>query len=215
MRVGVDVEGASTTRSAATDPGTGAGNLISGNGRRRLLLDTARERRCRQPDRHRHHRHRRAAQRRRVWLDRTAAIEQHDRRHGRRRGNVISGNTMTASRSGSTATGNVIAGNQIGTDITGTVALPNATGVALDPAPRQHDRRYGHRRGQYDRVQYRRCSERGTGTGNAILENLIFANGSGIVLASGGNNNQIAPVITGVTSEATVRRPPRRRSRWI
>ena len=42
-----------------------------------------------------------------------------------------------------------------------------------------------------------------TGTGDAILENLIFRNGSGIVLTSGGNNNQIAPVITGVTSEAT------------
>ena len=37
----------------------------------------------------------------------------------------------------------------------------------------------------------------------AILENLIFKNGFGIVLSSGGNNNQIAPVITGVTSEAT------------
>ena len=41
------------------------------------------------------------------------------------------------------------------------------------------------------------------GTGDAILENLIFRNGSGIVLTSGGNNNQVAPVITGVTSEAT------------
>ena len=43
-----------------------------------------------------------------------------------------------------------------------------------------------------------------TGTGDAILEDLIFGNGSGIVLISGGNDEQIAPVITAATSEAAV-----------
>ena len=44
----------------------------------------------------------------------------------------------------------------------------------------------------------------GSAVGNPILENLIFANGSGIVLSSGGNDDQIAPVITAVTTETTL-----------
>jgi hypothetical protein len=39
-----------------------------------------------------------------------------------------------------------------------------------------------------------------SGTGNAIRQNQIFANGSGIVLAPGANNNQPAPMIQSATS---------------
>src|SRR5208282_733452 len=39
-----------------------------------------------------------------------------------------------------------------------------------------------------------------TGTGNAIRQNSIFANGQGIVLVNGGNANQPAPTLTAATS---------------
>ena len=39
-----------------------------------------------------------------------------------------------------------------------------------------------------------------TGTGNAIRQNSIFANGQGIVLVNGGNANQPAPTLTAADS---------------
>ncbi len=170
-------------------------------------------------------------------------------------GNLISGNTQGIND----ATADVIAGNKIGTNISGTVALPNTYGVIVvsdstigGTAVGAGNLISGNATGIWDfgganvvegnlvgtnatglaalgntsvgiEVQSSGETIGGTvagagntiafnsgdavdvitGTGDAILENLIFRNGSGIVLASGGNNNQIAPVITGVTSEAT------------
>ena len=171
-------------------------------------------------------------------------------------GNLISGNIDGIDN----ATADVIAGNKIGTDITGTVALPNTTfGVILvsdstigGTAAGAGNLISGNKTGildfgggnliegnlvgtnstgltalgnTQDGIDVKSSAETIggtaagagntiafntgdavnviTGTGDAILENLIFRNGSGIVLASGANNNQIAPVITGVTSEAT------------
>ncbi len=171
-------------------------------------------------------------------------------------GNLISGNVDGIDN----ATTDVIAGNKIGTDITGTVALPNTTfGVILvsnstigGTAAGAGNLISGNKTGilafgganliegnlvgtnatgltalgnTQDGIDVKSSAETIggtaagagntiafntddavnviTGTGDAILENLIYRNGSGIVLASGANNNQIAPVITGVTSEAT------------
>ena len=62
---------------------------------------------------------------------------QHDRRHGRRRGNVISGNGNSAYSNGygiqpRARRMNVVAGNMIGTDATGTQALGNRPGRCRD-----------------------------------------------------------------------------------
>ncbi len=87
--------------------------------------------------------------------------------------------------------------------IGGTVALPNTFGVALQSGA-SNNTIGGTSAGAGNTIAFNTSDAVDVaGTGDAILENLIFRNGSGIVLASGGNNNQIAPVITAVTSEAT------------
>ncbi len=114
---------------------------------------------------------------------------------------MISGNLGSGIRLAGQTSANVIEGNEIGTDITGTLALPNADGVLLDGS--LDDTIGGTAAGAGNTIAFNSgdAIEVRAGTGNAILENLIFGNGSGIFLNSGGNDNQAAPVITGVMSE--------------
>ncbi len=117
-------------------------------------------------------------------------------------GNLISGG-FEGILVGETDSGNLIAGNQIGTDITGTVAVPNTYGVVLDPSASSNTIG-GTSAGAGNTIAFNTTAAVDVaGTGDAILENLIFRNGSGIVLTSGGNDDQSAPAITGVTSDAT------------
>ena len=68
-------------------------------------------------------------------------------------GNLISGNATGILEAG---TGDLIEGNLIGTNATGLAALGNTRGGIDVRCFGRHHRRYGRRRGQYDRVQFRR-----------------------------------------------------------
>ena len=121
-------------------------------------------------------------------------------------GNVISGNTNDGVEINCAgASGNLVAGNDVGTDVTGTVALANVDdGVEIDNGASSNTIG-GTVTGAGNTIAFNTADAVNVvkGTADAILENVIFGNGSGIVLADGGNNNQSAPVITGATSEAT------------
>lgn len=105
--------------------------------------------------------------------------------------NVISGNA-TGVEISSGSTNNLVQGNFIGTDITGTLTRSNtASGVLINNASRNtvlgNTIAFNTGRGVWVL----------TGTGNALRTNSIFSNGNvGITLASGGNLNQPAPVLT-------------------
>jgi hypothetical protein len=118
--------------------------------------------------------------------------------------NLISGNLgYGVYLGGSGASGTIVAGNKIGTDITGTLALANGEGIkALNTSDITIG---GTVAGAGNMIAFNTGDAVNivTGTGNAILEDLIFTNGSGIVLTSGGNDDQAAPVITNVMSGAT------------
>ena len=118
--------------------------------------------------------------------------------------NVISGNTGVGIYLFSlTSTDTTIVGNKIGTDVTGTLGLPNSDGIDVE----SYDNTIGGSTagaGNVIAFNTDNAIRVFMGTGNAILENLVYANGAGIVLTSGGNDDQIAPLITGVTTEAMV-----------
>ena len=116
-------------------------------------------------------------------------------------GNLISGNTIGVLIQGS-GTGNVVLGNEIGTDITGSLKLPNTgDGVQISAS---NNTVGGTISGAANLIAYNGGAgvDVRSGAGNAIRENSIFANASGIVLATGANNNQAAPTLTGATSIA-------------
>ena len=122
-------------------------------------------------------------------------------------GNLISGNKTGILDFGGA---NLIEGNLVGTNATGLTALANTQdGIDVKSSAETIG---GTAAGAGNTIAFNPGDAINviTGTGDAILENVIFRNGSGIIiLASGANNNQIAPVITGVTSEATwQQRPP-------
>ncbi len=118
--------------------------------------------------------------------------------------NVISGNDYAGVEFGqSGTTGNVVLGNDIGTNAAGTASLANVYGVAIASGS-SGNTIGGTSSGAGNTIAFNsQEAVEVVGASAAILENLIFQNGFGILLFSGGNNNQIAPVITGVTSEAT------------
>ena len=113
-------------------------------------------------------------------------------------GNLISGNTYGVYLFGAGTTGTIIAGNRIGTDITGTRACPSLSGIYDKTAA--DNTIGGTTAGAGNTIAFNAddAVDVITGTGDAILENLIFGNGSGIVLTSGGNDDQAAPVVTSV-----------------
>ncbi len=102
---------------------------------------------------------------------------------------------------------NAIQGDYLGTNIAGTAAGPgNETGVSVSGSGNTIG---GTTAGAADVIAYNTAAGGTgagvvvtTGTGNLIRQNAIFANDQQIVLASGGNNQQSAPVITGVNSTA-------------
>jgi streptogramin lyase len=123
-------------------------------------------------------------------------------------GNIIGFNTATGgagagvSISGVTSTGDLVAGNYIGTNATGN-HMANDAGVAINgPSSNTVG---GNVSGAGNTIAFNNGAGVNviTGTGNPILRNLIYTNGEGIVLTSGGNNGQTLPKITGVTSVAT------------
>jgi hypothetical protein len=141
-------------------------------------------------------------------------------------GNVISGNIQdgillfadVSDKTGS-PTNNLIQGNFIGTDETGTVALGNDwSGIAIFGA--NNTTVGGSTPGAGNTIAFNAFVagdgvQVDSGTGNSILSNSIFANGiaysslfpngAGIFLntANNANNNQAAPVLTGVSSSGS------------
>ena len=123
-------------------------------------------------------------------------------------GNVISGNSgdgVDIADDGTTS--NVVAGNKIGTDSTGSLARPNAVGIEVDDVSGNTIGGTTADAGNMIAFNTGDAIDVDSGTGDAILRNLIFSNGAGIVLISGGNDDQIAPVITSVSSEGAVGTP--------
>jgi hypothetical protein len=127
-------------------------------------------------------------------------------------GNVISGNggdgilIQVDLRFTGVPTNNLIQGNLIGTDKTGTVALGNDDGIAIQGG--NHTTIGGTAAGAGNTITF--SHEFGvavySGTGNSILGNSIFSNADlGIALnsATNANNNQAAPVLTGVSSSGS------------
>jgi titin len=110
--------------------------------------------------------------------------------------NVISANGGSGVLlSGANATSNLIAGNFIGTDASATINLGNAVdGVTIRDA--SNNTIGGTAPGSGNTIAFN--GNDGvlvdTGTGNAILSDLIFSSGHlGIELLNNGNNNQAAP----------------------
>jgi hypothetical protein len=101
------------------------------------------------------------------------------------------------------ANGTVVAGNFIGTDSTGKVALGNSVGVSIAGS---NNTVGGGASGAGNTIADN--SSGGilvsAGSGNAMRRNALYANGSsqsgpGIVVASGANNNPVAPTIVSAT----------------
>jgi hypothetical protein len=126
-------------------------------------------------------------------------------------GNLITGNGIGVFLNGSPtdpSTGNLIQGNLIGTEKTGTVPLGNApSGYGVYIRSANNNMIGGTAPGAGNTFAFH--SGNGvyveSGTGNSILGNSIFSNGSPGILLDGANNandNQAAPVLTGVRGSA-------------
>jgi hypothetical protein len=114
-------------------------------------------------------------------------------------GNLISGNLYDGI--GIYSDGNTVQGNRIGTDVSGTAPLGNGgDGVAIEAFLHGYDNAIGGTDpGTGNTIAYNggygvRIT---TGTGEAIRQNAIYANGAGgIVLLNGGNQDEPAPQLT-------------------
>jgi hypothetical protein len=98
--------------------------------------------------------------------------------------------------------GDIVAGNYIGTDVTGTVALANG-GAGVRIYNSAHNTIGGTTAGAANLIAYNAGDGMRVygGTGNAIQQNSIFANGGlGIDLQGGANNSQAAPALTSAVS---------------
>lgn len=117
-------------------------------------------------------------------------------------GNLISGNLQGISLGASyayhiTGPGDraLVQGNQIGTTADGSGPLGNGTGIYFVRAP--NSTIGGLDAGAGNVIAYNTDGIIVRGTGNSILSNSIYGNsGRGIILDSGANNGQSAPVIT-------------------
>ncbi len=118
--------------------------------------------------------------------------------------NVISANDGSGVLIGVDAAFNLVAGNFIGTDISGTVTLGNGgNGVSIQGAGASNNTIGGTGSGAGNVIAFNGNDGVlvNTGTGNAILSDLIFANANlGIELSNNGNHNQAAPVLFGAFS---------------
>jgi hypothetical protein len=112
-------------------------------------------------------------------------------------GNVISGNTGDGVVINGPA---IIQGNLIGTALDGASAMPNGSSGVWGFAGSTIG---GSGAGQANVIANNGAYGVGvSGNGNAIIANSIYANASGgILLFSGANNNQAAPVLTRVTTD--------------
>jgi hypothetical protein len=126
-------------------------------------------------------------------------------------GNVMAGNSIGIWLDGAPVsdigipTNNLIQGNFIGTDKTGTAMLGNDDGISLDPG--NNNTIGGTASGDANIIAFNRFHGVivDSGTGNGILTNSIHDNGSlGILLSSANNanDNQAAPVLTGLGGSA-------------
>jgi len=120
-------------------------------------------------------------------------------------GNVISGNDangITFGPAGSVAaSGNLVQGNFIGTDVTGTQNLGNLVdGILINQSTDNTIGGATTESGNVIAFNTGAAVTVATGTGNAIRQNSIFANGQGIVLVNGGNADQPAPTLTAADS---------------
>jgi hypothetical protein len=122
--------------------------------------------------------------------------------------NVIAANTLGGMfiNGGTPGAGNnVIQGNFIGTDLHATIPLGNgAYGVSIQNSSNNTIGGTTAGAGNVIANNTQGGVQVTQGTGNAIHANAMFANGTvqvgpGIVLASGGNNNQVAPSLIGAT----------------
>jgi parallel beta-helix repeat protein len=113
--------------------------------------------------------------------------------------NVISGNTTQGLKI--VGSMNLIEGNYIGTNTNGTGAVPNnGTGVEITGS---NNTIGGTAAGAGNTVAFNTGNGVvvDTGTGNALLSNSIHDNtAGGISLVNGGNNNQVAPLLTDAKS---------------
>jgi Flp pilus assembly protein TadD len=128
-------------------------------------------------------------------------------------GNVISGNGHGAivianngTNPSSAPVGNAVLGNSIGTDPSGTRAVPNG-GAGISISAANNNTIGGTAPGAGNTIAFNGQSGVfiDSGTGNSILGNSIYANGSpGIYLnsANNANDNQAAPVLTGLAGSA-------------
>jgi hypothetical protein len=123
--------------------------------------------------------------------------------------NIISGNAKNGIEIyGSGTTGNVIEGNYIGTNITGAATLANANDGVLIQGGASANTTGGTTAGAGNTIAFNVGNgvDLDSGTGNSILGNSIHDNtGLGIVLnsANDANDNQAAPVLTGVSSSGS------------
>jgi hypothetical protein len=119
-------------------------------------------------------------------------------------GNRISGNTSYGVQLFG-ANNNQVQGNTIGTDVTGTQALGNGTGIYMTASSGNLIGGTGVGTGNTIAFNSGPGVVVDTGTGNAIRQNAIFANGGpGIQLINGGNHVQPAPVLQSASSDRGV-----------
>jgi titin len=122
-------------------------------------------------------------------------------------GNLISGNRSSGILiDGTFVTGNVVQGNLIGTDVYGTTGLGNGgDGVLVSSASNNTIGETPDGAGNVIAYNGLDGVLVDTGTGNAFLQNSIFANGGlGIELLNHGSNDQPAPVLTSASSTGSL-----------
>ena len=125
--------------------------------------------------------------------------------------NTIGGTTAAAANTigrngngidifGSGPAGNVVQGNFIGTNASGSNLGNVGDGVLISDS--SNNTIGGTATGAVNVIAFNTGAgvTVDTGTGNAIRQNSIFANGHGIVLTNGGNANQPAPTLTAADS---------------
>jgi trimeric autotransporter adhesin len=122
--------------------------------------------------------------------------------------NFVGFNTATGgtgagvSISGASSTGDLIIGNDIGTNATG-IIMPNDAGVVINGSSSNTVGSTSSGGANIIAGNTGDAVNVNSGNFDAIRQNSIFSNGSGIVLNGGGNGGQVAPVLQTVTITST------------